>query len=126
MKKIWKLFIIVCLAVLLAICVFPSPALAIQNGTSDGADHPYVVYCLFYVDGEPAWYTSGVLLSSRVVLTAAHGIEGANTAQVSNSSQPLTTGSWVTSDTMYINPDYLFAYDVGIIILDEPIDVDEY
>lgn len=140
----------VCLITLLAISILSSPVLAIQNGTYDNEDHPYVVICIFDLDiggtPTPVWRTTGFLISPTVVVTAGHGTYGTVGARVSTQSQvpfPAPTppgypwpGWGIEASAIYTHPDYLStpgpglpmfdAYDVGIVILSEPIILDEY
>jgi len=120
---------------------------AIQFGTPDDGNHPYVVMCVFDVGGSPAWRTTGFLISPTVVITAGHGTYGASGGRVTNSETipPYTgnptdypfPGSWaVEAHAIYTHPDYRVypgpglpefdAYDVGIVILSKPIVLDEY
>lgn len=154
MKKIMKILTIVSLMAILSTFAFSSPALAIQNGIHDGDAHPYVVICVFDLDiggtPTPAWRTTGFLISPTVVITAGHGTYGTVGARVSNDSYippmqnpPILTeypfpGSWATEAAeIYTHPDYLAtptgrglpmfdAYDIGIIVLSEPIELDKY
>jgi hypothetical protein len=154
MSKIKKLIAIVSLISILAIFIFPSPVLAIQNGTPDDESHPYVVICVFDVDvggkPTPVWRTTGFLISPTVVVTAGHGTYGTVGARVSNATyippieNPPNTdeypfpGDWaIEAAEIHTYPDYLAtptipglpmfdAYDVGIIILSEPIILNEY
>ena len=126
-------------------------ALAITNGTPDGTNHPYVGLLVFdTAPGQPAWRCSGSLISPTVVLTAGHCTDGAVAARVwfqpdvtaAQVPPPLYpfggAGSGATEGTPYTNPKYLsdenpygggnglpaFSYrDVGIVVLDEPVDV---
>lgn len=122
---------------------------AIQFGTPDNDDHPYVVMCVFDVGGTPAWRTTGFLISSTVVITAGHGTDGASGGRVTNSETipPYTgnptdypfPGPWaVEASEIHTHPDHrtglgpgnglpqFDSYDVGIVILSEPIVLDEY
>ncbi len=67
MKKLWRLVLIACVISAMAIPVFAVPAVAIQNGTADGNNHPFVCLVVFYdSDHTPLWRTSGELLSPTV------------------------------------------------------------
>jgi hypothetical protein len=125
------------------------PAAAIQFGTPDDGDHPYVVMCIFDYMGSPAWRTTGFLISPTVVITAGHGTYGTSGGRVTNSENipPFTgnptdypfPGPWaVEASEIYTHPDYrtglgpgnglpqFDSYDVGIVILSEPIVLAEY
>jgi len=119
---------------------------AITNGQPDGDDHPYVGLLVFDVGGGPAWRCSGALITPTLVLTAGHCTDGADAARVwfdevvaGNPEYPFG-GTTSTEGTPYTNPDYrsednpygggnglpAFSYrDVGIVVLDEPVYMDE-
>jgi hypothetical protein len=121
------------------------PVAAIQFGSPDNGNHPYVVMCVFDVDGTPMWRTTGFLISPTVVITAGHGTYGTSGGRVTNSASIPTwgvdgypyPGAWaVEAAAIYTHPDYraypspglpgFDAYDVGIVILSKPIVLDEY
>ena len=123
------------------------PVGAIQFGTPDDGNHPYVVMCVFDVGGSPAWRTTGFLISPTVVITAGHGTDGTDGARVTNSANiPAYNvsgypgpGPWaVEASEIYTHPDYrtglgpgnglpeFDSYDVGIVILSTPIVLSEY
>lgn len=126
MKKLWKILTALCLVTVLAISIFPTSALAIQNGTPDGNNHPYVCLVVFYAydselndptygDYYPLWRTTGVLISPTVVLTAAHGTDGTDYACVwfesnikpfSETGYPIYGGGQSITGLPYTNPDY--------------------
>lgn len=142
---VWAVVLVLILAV---------PAIAITNGQPDGDDHPYVGLLVFDVaPGEPGWRCSGALIAPNVVLTAGHCTDGAVAARAwfdkdvtyDNYPFPLYPyggpGSGAIEGTAYTNPDYrspanpygggnglpAFSYrDVGIVVLDEPVYMDEY
>ncbi len=111
------------------------PATAVTNGVPDGGEHPYVGLVVFYDEaGNPLWRCSGTLLSPTVLLTAGHCTEGAASAQVwfdetvtTDSGYPLTGG---ITGTPYTHPDFVWALpntsDVGIVVLDEPVQLGTY
>jgi hypothetical protein len=146
MKKARIPVLALVLSVMFILCTV-LPAGAIQFGTPDDGNHPYVVMCIFDVGGSPAWRTTGFLISSTVVITAGHGTYGTSGGRVTNSETipPYTgnpteypfPGPWaVEAAAIYTHPDYRVipgpglpefdAYDVGIVILSEPIELDEY
>ena len=125
-------------------------ASAITNGVPDGNNHPYVGLLVFDVaPGTPGWRCTGALIAPDVVLTAGHCTDGAVAARIWFAEDvtydavpyPLYPyggpGSGAVEGTPYTNPDYnvgnpygggnglpAFSYrDVGIVVLDEPVDV---
>jgi len=135
------------LSVMFILCTV-LPVGAVQFGTPDDGNHPYVVMCIFDVDGAPAWRTTGFLISPTVVVTAGHGTFGTSGGRVTNSetipprnaSDPHAypfPGPWaIEASAIYTHPQYratpgpglpqFDAYDVGIVILSEPIELDGY
>ena len=140
--------LIVALLTMLALAV---PVSGITNGEPDGGNHPYVGLLVFdYAPGEPGWRCSGALIAPNVVLTAGHCTDGAVAARIWFGEDvtydvvpfPLYPyggpGSGAIEGTPYTNPDYnssdnpygggnglpAFSYrDVGIVVLDENVDV---
>jgi V8-like Glu-specific endopeptidase len=113
-----------------------SPAQAITHGVPDGDDHPNVGLMVAFVDGEPQWRCSGTLISPTVYLTAGHCTYGADHVELwfdddlrdaAAVGYP-TTGE--VSGTPYTHPQYddaaFYLYDLGVVVLDEPVLVDEY
>jgi hypothetical protein len=152
MRKGKKLLIL--LAVALAIVLGAvGVASAITNGQPDGDDHPYVGLLVFdFAPGAPGWRCSGALIAPDVVLTAGHCTDGAVAARIwfdedvtyDNIPFPLYPfggpGSGAIEGTPYTNPKFrseenpygggnglpAFSYrDVGIVVLDEPVYMDE-
>jgi hypothetical protein len=122
-------------------------AYAVTNGQPDGDAHPYVGLLVFDVaPGAPAWRCSGALIAPNVVLTAGHCTEGAVAARIwfdevveGNPEYPFG-GATSYEGTPYTNPDFrsdenpygggnglpAFSYrDVGVVVLDEPVDMDD-
>jgi hypothetical protein len=131
LKQKMRLFILGALLSLFAVSMFTNSASAITNGVPDEANHPYVCIVAFYdASGNPLWYTTGVLVSSDVVLTAGHGTFGASKALVSFQT---FVGETVSRKLIYegvgfTNPKYLGVsagnglpgydyHDVGIVKL---------
>jgi hypothetical protein len=127
---------------------------AITNGEPDAGRHPYVGLLVFDASpGVPGWRCSGSLISPTVVLTAGHCTDRAVSARIWMNEDvtyaevpfPLYPyggpGSGAVEGSAYTNPDYrspenpygggnglpAFSYrDTGIVVLDEPIYLDEY
>jgi hypothetical protein len=150
MKKTFLTLILVLVLVLGTAGV----AAAITNGVPDGENHPYVGLLVFDVEpGVPGWRCSGALIAPNVVLTAGHCTDGAVAARIwmyedvtyDHVPFPLYPyggpGSGAVEGTAFTNPKYrspenpygggnglpAFSYrDTGIVVLDEPIVLDEY
>jgi V8-like Glu-specific endopeptidase len=119
------------------------PAAAITDGELDGDGHPHVVLLLMEVDGEPAFRCSATLLSPTVVLTAGHCTSNYPDGEYSgmrvftesdvengNNNYPFAGPNSVEAVAWYAHPLYetapFFVHDVGVVILEEPIYLDEY
>jgi hypothetical protein len=135
MKKIGIAFIFVLILVL----GVSSIASAITYGELDGEGHPYVGLMVAQTaNGAPLWRCSGTLLSPTLFLTAGHCTE-APAAHVEiwfdadvESGIP-ANGYPFTGDvggTPYTHPQYdpnaFYLYDLGVVVLDEPMEMDEY
>lgn len=114
-------------------------ASAITDGELDGEGHPYVGLMVAQTaEGEPLWRCSGTLISPTLFLTAGHCTEAPAEhveiwfdADVENHMPE--NGYPYTGDvggTPYTHPDYdpnaFYLYDVGMVVLDEPVHMDEY
>lgn len=139
-KFTWRTLLIPVLLVL----VLVAPASAITDGELDGDGHPYVVLLIMDVGGEPTWRCSATLLSPTVVLTAGHctsnypdepytGMRVFTESDVENgdNTYPDAGGpNSVEAESWAAHPDYevepWFMNDVGVVILEEPIYLDEY
>jgi hypothetical protein len=134
------------LVVLLVLGAVFGTAFAITNGQPDGDGHPYVGLVVFDAQFEegvfPAWRCSGSLISPTVLLTAGHCTDGAVAARVwfdsdvtGNPEYPFG-GETSVEGTPYTHPEFCIGcgpglpgfatYDVGIVVLDEPVFLDRY
>ncbi len=123
----------------MAIAVPASPASAVKYGELDGDGHPYVGLMVAQdADGNPLWRCSGTMISPTVYLTAGHCTEApAASAEIwfdadvesgiPDNGYPFTGQA---RGTTYTHPDYdpnaFYLYDVGVVVLDEPVDMPEY
>jgi hypothetical protein len=156
--KVFELSTAMLLMVSVVVSMLSGTAYAITgNYMQDGGKHPYVCLVVFDVmtpDGpEPAWRTTGILLSPTVVLTAGHGTDGAVAARVWVDEGPVRSiyddppgdeypyGGLESYEgipyTMpgfgyYLDKNGLVGFitnDVGIVVLSEPVEtsvVDTY
>jgi hypothetical protein len=133
-----KSFLVAAIALMLLV-ITVVPAMAVTDGELDGDGHPYVGLMVAQdADGNPLWRCSGTLLSSTLFLTAGHCTE-APAAHVEiwfdadvESGIP-DNGYPFTGDvggTPYTHPQYdpnaFFLYDLGVVVLDEPVAMNEY
>jgi V8-like Glu-specific endopeptidase len=123
-------------ALLLAVV---APASGITHGELDGDDHPYVGLMVAQDGaGNPLWRCSGTLLSPTLYLTAGHCTEPPAARATIWFDADVESGipdngypfEGDVSGTAYVHPDYdpaaFFLYDLGVVVLDEPMYMDEY
>jgi hypothetical protein len=130
---------------LVFVCVFvvtllaADAAVAVKYGELDGDGHPYVG--LMVADdefGNPLWRCSGALLSPTIFLTAGHCTEAPAVratiwfdadveAGIPSNGYPFDGDVDGTTHThpMYYTAAY-FVFDLGVVVLDEPVYMDEY
>jgi len=135
MKKVGMVFLFVFIMVVNAF----GPASAVTYGELDGEGHPYVGLMVAQdANGNPMWRCSGALLSPTLFLTAGHCTE-APAAHVEiwfdadvESGIP-GNGYPFNGDvggTPYTHPQYnpgaFFLYDLGVVVLDEPVVMGQY
>jgi len=118
------------------------PAAAVTNGAPDNGAHPYVgIMVADDADGNPLWRCSGALLSPTVFLTAGHCTEApAARATIwfdedieatpdfgTEAGYPFEgDGDGTPYTHPFYNPNAFLLFDLGVVILDEPIFMDEY
>lgn len=114
---------------------------AIKYGTLDGNGHPYVGLAVFDdVNGNPLWRCTGTLLSGRVFLTAGHCTEAPavratiwfeshvvrNDPQFGYPTGGPTSHDGATYTHPLYQPNAFYRYDLGVVVLDEPVVMPEY
>lgn len=117
------------------------PAGAITNGEPDGEDHPMVgLMVADDVDGNPLWRCSGTLLAPTLFLTAGHCTEApaaratiwfesdveSNLAELGYPFGGDTSVDGTTYTHPQYNPNAFFLYDLGVVVLDDAVELDEY
>jgi hypothetical protein len=152
--KFWYLFssmILVSVMIVGTLLGLGGGANAINYGVPDGDGHPYVGIVAVYDDsGEFVTRGTGTLLSPTVVLTAGHVTSLAQYGYTSGyvrvsfesdlsqfiDPPDYDDPAWVAlshSGTAWTHPDYdpywsdfPNTYDIGVVILDEPVEMDTY
>ncbi len=127
-RRLFTLFSVLAIA-LIAV----SPALAITSGVPDAGEHPYVGVVIFTADNVDFYQCSGTLIAPTVFLTAAHCAIDATYAWVTFAETPDYANfetTWITG-TGVAHPDYIGltvpnTNDIGVILLDEPVEMDVY
>lgn len=139
-----KLSMILILALTLAITL-SSTVYAIKNGTPDSENNwPYVCWIVTW-DGisEFVYLSTGSLIAPNVVLCAGHATAPEDIEFVWVSLEPeaewppFTADGWIAAESWQAHPDYCMGCgskgltdwltrDVGIIILEEEVYLDEY
>lgn len=115
------------------------PATAVTDGTLDGDGHPYVGLMLAQkADGTPLWRCSGTLISPTVYLTAGHCTEApAEHVEIwfdADVQSGIPANGYPkkgdVGGTPYTHPDYdpnaFYVRDVGVVVLDEPVEMAQY
>lgn len=133
-----KLLVGVVLAATLVVAGIGS-ASAVTDGEPDGEDHPYVGLMVAHdADGNPLWRCSGTLISPTVYLTAGHCTESPAAhaeiwfdadveSGIPGNGYPLAgdAGGATHTHPQY-DPNAFFLFDLGVVVLDEPVVMDEY
>ena len=147
--------LVVLLAIVLGMLATALPAWAVTGNYVEDNQHPFVGLVTFYdAEGEFSHRCSGSLLTPTVFLTAGHCTDGATTARVyfqqdaganydpETEVDPVTgypeTCAQGTLGVTCATSDELYNYgfdefagfpntrDVGLVILDQPIELSEY
>jgi hypothetical protein len=124
---------------LIALLAAALPAAAITDGELDGEGHPYVgIMVAKDASGAPMWRCSGTLISPTVFLTAGHCTEDPAASVeiwfdadvqsgIPGNGYPYTGE---VSGTPYTHPSYnpnaFYLYDLGVVVLDEPVVMSAY
>ncbi len=124
---------------LVAMLALAVPVAAITDGGPDGDEHPYVGLAVFLDEtGEPMWRCSGTLMSPTVFLTAGHCTEAPAAGATIWFAEDVEAGrpdngypyQGDVNGTPYTHPQYnpnaFYLYDLGVVVLDEPVFMDEY
>lgn len=135
-----KISLILTIVLLLALFV-AGTALAITNGGEDGDGHPYVgLMVADDVDGNPLWRCSGTLISPTVFLTAGHCTEAPAAratiwfeadvqSGIPDNGYPFG-GPTSVDGTTFTHPQYnpaaFYLFDLGVVVLDEPVSMSEF
>lgn len=136
MKK--RLMLCVAVAALVAATVAPAGAVT-RGGSLDGQDHPYVGIMVAKIDGTPVWRCSGTLISDNLYVTAGHCTFGATSVEIWFDTDLMDDGgpgaagypfTGEVSGTPHTLPGHTdatwFLYDLGVVVLDEPVDLGPY
>ncbi len=129
----------VLLAVLALLLSGIGTASAVTDGELDGDGHPYVGLMVAQDgDGNPLWRCSGTLMSPTVFLTAGHCTESPADhveiwfdadvqSGVPDNGYPFTGEVGGTPYTHpQFDPDAFYLYDLGVVVLDEPMTMSTY
>jgi V8-like Glu-specific endopeptidase len=127
------------ISVLALVVLSAGPASAITDGELDGNGHPYVGLMVAQDgEGNPLWRCSGTLLSSTLFLTAGHCTESPAAhveiwfaadveSGIPANGYPFTGDVGGTPHTHpQYNPDAFFLFDLGVVVLDEPMTMPRY
>jgi hypothetical protein len=135
-----RILIALCASALLAALASPAAAIT-RGGEPDGENHPYVgIMVANMEDGTPIWRCSGALISPLVFVTAGHCTEAPAaraTIWFETTLEPDPAafgwpfgGATSVDGTVHTHPLYdpnaFYLYDLGLVVLDEPVKLDEY
>jgi len=134
-----KKTLVTVLSVLAIFVVSVASAGAVTNGELDGTGHPYVgLMRAKDADGNQLWRCSGTLLSSTLFLTAGHCTESPAAhveiwfdadveSGIPGNGYPFEgdVGGTPYTHPLY-NPNAFYLYDLGVVVLDEPMVMNTY
>jgi V8-like Glu-specific endopeptidase len=136
MKRMKGLVSVLLVAMLL---LAVNPVAAVTDGELDGEGHPYVgIMVAIDAAGNPLWRCSGTLLSATLFLTAGHCTEApAVSAEIwfdadmqTNSALKGYPTNGQASGKTYTHPQYnpnaFYLYDLGVVVLDQPMRMSQY
>ncbi len=132
MSRKWLLLIVLLIVLSAALPVF-----AVKFGQPDGGEHPYVGLIVFYdAGGAPQWRCTGTLISPTLVVTAAHCTEMEAGARMwfeedvsTVAGYPFSGGYTGHADASPWWQGGLFlpnTGDVGVVVLDQPVNLSYY
>jgi Trypsin len=121
------------------VIVLPASASAVTDGELDGNRHPYVGLMVAHnAAGAPLWRCSGTLLSESLFLTAGHCTDAPAAhveiwfdadveSGIPGNGYPLNGDVGGTPHTHpSYNPNAFFLFDLGVVVLDEPMPMGTY
>lgn len=110
-----------------------------RGGEPDAGEHPYVgLMVALDADGNPLWRCSGTLISPTVYLTAGHCTESPAVSAEIWFDEDVESGipengyptdgdvSGTTHTHPKYDPDAFYLFDLGLVVLDEPVQMDTY
>ena len=123
----------------LVAAITAAPANAITDGGLDGDGHPYVGLMVAQDDaGNPLWRCTGTLISPTTFLTAGHCTEAPAAhaeiwfdadvqSGVPGNGYPFNGQAGGTTYTHpSFDPNAFYLYDLGVVVLDDPVDMATY
>ncbi|MCB2178461.1 trypsin-like serine protease [bacterium] len=127
-----KRLVIVLGLVLVLLVGITSTASAIVWGEPDAGEHPYVGLVISPAPSGGYYICSGTLIAPDLFLTAAHCVDGLTDFFVTfKEAGPYSLANDFTHGSGYAHPNYdgltlPATYDVGVVVLDQPVVMDEY
>jgi V8-like Glu-specific endopeptidase len=134
-----KKMIFAVFSVMAILALVVSPVGAVTDGELDGEGHPFVGLMVAQdAQGNPLWRCSGTLLNSRIFLTAGHCTESPAAhveiwfdadveSGIPGNGYPNEGDVGGTPHTHpQYNPNAFYLYDLGVVVLDQPMRVGKY